>query len=131
ETRREVMTMARKKEGPPPEGTAAAHAQEADQTTHSQPDGGNGDRRRPAASWRLQSDRTTSVEVSAWLNTHTSAGGEEYEQVSFTIQRSYRTDQGWQRGGSWRTHDVPVLLFLLEKAHAFALERRVTADVPF
>ena len=30
-----------------------------------------------------------------WVNVHRSQGGEEYEQVSFTLARSYRTEDGW------------------------------------
>lgn len=94
---------------------------------------GNG-HRRPEISWALNSDRTTRIEVAAWLNTYTTQGGESYEQATFTVSRSYRdqNDQ-WQRGGSWRNHDLPVLMFLLTKAHTWALDRRTTVntDTPF
>ena len=76
----------------------------------------------------------TSVEnkVSVWVNNYEAQNGDQYEQVTFTIQRSYRTDDGWQRGGAYRTHDLPVLLFLLNKGHAWALERRTAdASIPF
>ena len=44
----------------------------------------------------------------AWLNTYKGQGGEEYEQVSFTVSRNYRTDEGWHKNHSWRAHDVPI-----------------------
>jgi hypothetical protein len=90
--------------------------------------------RRPLVSWKLHSDRSTIIEVACWPNVYRNQAGEEYEQLSFTAQRSYRDqcDQ-WQTQtkASWRTHDLPILLFLLQKAHAFALERRMTEHVPF
>jgi hypothetical protein len=87
-------------------------------------------------SWALSSDRTTRIEIAGWLNTYKAQGGEEYEQVSFTVARSYKTDDGWHKGGSWRTHDVPALQHLLAEAHAWALRRRTTVrmegeEVPF
>lgn len=90
-------------------------------------------RNRPAVSWTLNSDRTTRIEVSAWINHYTNAQGEEYEQVSFTICRSYRDSERWHKGGSWRAHDIPCLIFLLQhKAHAWALERRTSVNsTPF
>ncbi len=54
--------------------------------------------------------------------------------MSFTVQRSYRDQTGtWAKGGSWRTHDLPVLTFLIAKAHADELDRRTTVntEVPF
>ena len=92
----------------------------------------NGDKRKPIVSWRVQSDRTTSIELACWSNTYKTQGGDEYEQLSFTVMRSYKNgDDQWVKGGSWRTHDIPVLMFLLSKAHAYALEQRTSGDVPF
>lgn len=48
------------------------------------------EKRKPVISWRLHSDRTTSIEVACWLNIHHTQTGEEYEQLSFTVQRSYK-----------------------------------------
>jgi hypothetical protein len=97
------------------------------------PPNGNGNgnsraARTPDVSWRLSSDRTTSIEVSAWVNEYTNQQtGEVYEQVTFTVQRSFRDQNNqWARGGSWRAHDIPILLFLLSKGHAWALERRTS-----
>ncbi len=90
------------------------------------------EKRKPLISYRLNSDRTTSIELAIWSNLFRNAADEEYEQLSITIQRSYKTDDGWQKGGSYRVHDVPVLMFLMEKAHAFALDRRTTdSTIPF
>jgi len=90
---------------------------------------GNGTPRKPLISWRLQSDRTPSVELAVWTNTYRTQAGEEYEQLSVTVSRSYRDQTGsWVKGGSWRTHDLPVLTFLIAKAHDYALARRMTVE---
>src|SRR5947208_1361034 len=121
--------MARKK--PPSEETAS---QPADAPAPTSPttvpgdaaepsqNGNGGDKRKPLVSYRLSSDRTTSIELAVWSNTlRNQQSGEEYEQLSITVQRSYKTDAGWQRQDkpSWRAHDIPCLLHLLGKAHAF------------
>lgn len=94
---------------------------------------GNGNGRKPLASFRLGSDRTTSIEVSVWANTYTSREGEEYEQLSLTFSRSYKDQNGqWVKGGSWRCHDIPCLNHLIAKAYAFCLDRRVVdSTIPF
>jgi hypothetical protein len=112
----------------PPAETATTSTAPGEQA----PANGREPPRQPNVSWAVNSDRTTRIEVAAWVNTYVSQGGEEYEQVSFSVQRSYRSDDGWQRGGSWRTHDFPVLVYLLTKAHAWALERRTSdSSMPF
>ena len=89
----------------------------------------------PLVSYRLGSDRTTSVSLAVWANTYTNQQGEEYEQLSVTVQRSYKdTDGRWQRQDkpSWRIHDLVTLKFLLEKAHSFAMNRRCDdSSIPF
>ena len=95
----------------------------------------NGDKRGPLVSYRLNSDRTTSIEVAVWSNTYTNGQGEEYEQLTMTVQRSYKDAQNqWQTQTkpSWRVHDLPCLLFLLNKAYSFALNRRCDdSTIPF
>src|SRR4051794_35041802 len=81
----------------------------------------NGEKRRPLTSWRLMSDRTTSYELTVWSNLITPKEGEPFEQLSFQLTRSFKTDDGWQKGGGMRAHDLPVVTFLLQKAHSFAL----------
>ena len=92
------------------------------------------DRKKPIVTFRLNSDRSTSLSLSVWCNTmKNTVTGDEYEQLSVTFQRRYldRNEQ-WQTGGSWRVHDLPVLLFLLEKAHSFCLNRRCDdSSLPF
>ena len=44
----------------------------------------------------------------------------------------YKDKEGnWQKGGSYRIHDLPVLAYLIQKAHTFALDRREQQSVPF
>lgn len=89
--------------------------------------------RKPTVSYRLSSDCTTSIAVSVRVNTYKNAKGKEYEQLSTTVQRSYLDAQN-----QWQTQSKPTLrahvclIYLLQKAHSFALERR-TADssIPF
>ena len=124
--------MSRKKSAEP-ESNGTAEAPEAipmegstPETTVTNGTPTNGDKKKPLVSYRLNSDRTTSIELSVWSNTFKNREtNEEYEQLSVTLSRSYKDANGqWCRGGSWRIHDLPVLLFLLQKSHAFALERR-------
>ncbi len=117
---------------PPPD--ANGHPPATPTPTSPQPSTNGNGHRKPLISWRLQSDRTTSVEVACWPNTFRTQAGEEYEQLTFTVSRSYRDQAGmWVKGGSWRTHDLPILTFLIAKAHDYALLRRTTvnADCPF
>jgi hypothetical protein len=142
------MSMARKKKetdvqtevttnGTAPEAAAATATVEvmpAEEPVRAESTRPGETKNKPAMSWALNSDRHTRIEVAAWVHRHVSPQGEEYEQVSFTVQRSYRDQsEQWQRGGSWRTHDLPCLVFLLvQKAHAWALERRTTdSSLPF
>ena len=89
----------------------------------------------PLVSYRLNSDRTTSVSLAVWANTYKSQDGEEYEQLSVTVQRSFKDQQGqWQNQAkpSWRVHDLVTLMHLLQKAHSFALNRRTDdSSIPF
>ena len=89
----------------------------------------------PLVSYRLNSDRTTSIQAAVWANTYTNQKGEEYEKLTMTCQRSYLDQQGrWQtqERPSWRVHDLPCLLFLINKVHAFALSRRCDdSSIPF
>jgi hypothetical protein len=124
-------------EGPAHPGNGEATAAPQPPAQPAQQPNGSGEPRRPAISWSLNSDRTTRIELAVWLNNFTGGQGEQYEQASITLTRSYRDDDNhWQRGGSYRTHDLPVLTFLIAKAHAWAMERRTAAkmdgqEVPF
>lgn len=97
------------------------------------PVNGNGQPKRPLASFRANTDRSTSIEVSVWLNVHKSQDGTEFEQLSMTIKRNYRDQNGaWVSGGSYRSHDIPVLMFLLTKAYNMAIDRRTDdSSLPF
>ena len=52
----------------------------ATETPPTQPDGEAEGKPKPLVSYRLQSDRTTSIELAVWANTHTTQQGEQYEQ---------------------------------------------------
>ena len=86
------------------------------------------EKRKPLVSWRLMSDRWTSIELAVWSNVFQGPNG-EFEQLSCTVARTYKVPNGqWCKGGSWRIHDIPIMQFLLAKAHAFALDRRAITE---
>ena len=130
------MSRSKKKEtdvqtsnGVPDEATTAvAEIPAPPQDTHPE-------KPQPLVRYRLNSDRTTSVSLAVWANTYKSQDGEEYEQLSVTVQRSYKDQQGqWQNQAkpSWRVHDLVTLMHLLQKAHSFALNRRTDdSSIPF
>jgi hypothetical protein len=94
---------------------------------------GNGEKKRPVASFRCTSDRSTSLEVSVWGNLIRNPDGTTWTQFSISLHRSYKHNDGcWYSSTSWKGHDVPVLLFLLGKAHDWVLQQRThDAPVPF
>ena len=123
--------MPRKKTAvaPPPEAQAQATAEAppaapTDQPAEPPPPATTPapEKKRPTTSWRYPTDRTTTVEVAVWPMTIV-VDGRDVEVYSVTIQRSYK-DQGgsWQKNGSYRGHDIPVLIHALLKAHAFILD---------
>jgi hypothetical protein len=88
------------------------------------------------ASWQLASDRTTWIELVCWKATAVTEDGAPYERLSYSVRRTCKDEKGKFRDEAkprWRTHDLPVLIFLLAKAHALALEHRLvpTNEVPF
>jgi hypothetical protein len=93
---------------------------------------GNG-ARGPDVRWSIQSDKSTLIAVECFVNSYVHRNGEGYEQVHTVVTRSFLGQDGkWVRHQNWRTHDIPILLFLLAKAHAYALERRTDdSSMPF
>jgi len=86
-------------------------------------------KRRPAASFAAMTDRTTRIEVACWANQVKTQGG-EYTQFSLTVSRSWKDSDGqWHQGGSFRVHDVPVLLHLVQSAYAYCLNQRMDVRV--
>jgi hypothetical protein len=93
---------------------------------------------RPAASFAAQSDRTTRVEVAVWAKLVKVSEQEEYTQHSLTLSRSWRDKDGnWRGNAAFRTHDIPVLLYLVEQAYNWCVAQRTevviesNGDVPF
>jgi hypothetical protein len=86
---------------------------------------GNGEKKKPVISWRYPTDRTTTIEVAVWPNMITLQSGEQVQVYSVTVQRSYKDQTGnWCKNGSYRGHDLPVLLHALQKAHTWILDQR-------
>jgi hypothetical protein len=118
----------------PPTDVPIAHP--AEPAANGVPNGeapANGEKRKPVVSWRFPTDGTTNVQVALWPGEITLRSGEKVEVLTLTIQRSYldtRVNE-WVNGSkSFRVHDLPVLIHALQKAHAYALDRR-EQEVPF
>jgi hypothetical protein len=89
------------------------------------PGTGNRDKRKPAVSFKYPTDRTTTIEVAVWPNQITLQSGEQVQVYAVTIQRSYLDREGeWQKNGSYRGHELPVLMHALTRAHAWILDQR-------
>ena len=85
---------------------------------------------RPAASFAAHSDRTTRLEVAVWSKRVTVSAQEEYTQYALTLSRSWRDKDGhWQGNASFRIHDVPVLLFLIQQAYQFCVNARTEVKI--
>lgn len=83
---------------------------------------------RPAASFAAQSDVATRIEVAVWAR-HVKAGEGEYTQYSLTLSRSWLKDGHWQGNASFRVHDVPVLLYLVQQAYHWCVAQRTTVKI--
>lgn len=85
---------------------------------------------RPAASFAAGSDRTTRIEVAVWAKKVTVSEQEEYTQYSLTLSRSWRDKDGhWQGNASFRIHDIPVLLYLVQQAYHWCVAQRTTVKI--
>ena len=96
-------------------------------------------KRRPAFSVKCHSDRTTKIEAAVWPYETTSGDGTVLTRFGIVLSRSYRDQQGvWhnpEKDGQGRAlnsmfsaHDVPVVLYLLEKCHMWCLDQRITVS---
>ena len=69
-------------------------------------------------------DRNTSVEIAAWDNLIEVEGG-TVTTYNVTIKRSYRDEKGeWKLNQNLRPHDIPVLIFALNKAYSWILDQK-------
>ena len=64
------------------------------------------------------------IQVAIWENRVASQGGQDDVLHSVTIERRYKDEQGnWRNASSFRTGDLPKLIFALTKAYEYlALE---------
>lgn len=91
---------------------------------------GEGKKNRPAASFAAHSDRTTCLEVTVWARQVKVSEAEEYTQYALTVSRSWRDKDGkWTPNASYRIHDVPVLLFLIQQAYHFCVNARTEVKI--
>ena len=62
------------------------------------------------------------VEVAKWENKSKNSKGEEYTQVSFSFNKSYKDKNGeLQQTQSFHTQDLPKLIVALQNAHEEAI----------
>jgi len=81
--------------------------------------------RRPVASWKFPVAAGVTVEVALWPHSITLQSGETIEVFNATVTRSYKDASGqWQKGGSYRVSEIPVLIHALLRAHGYALDAR-------
>ena len=127
--------MSRKKKEPDVQTNGTHESQTAVAEVPAPPPDTHPAKPQPLVSYRLNSDRTTSISLAVWGNTYTNADGESYEQLTISVQRSYKDAEGkWQTQArpSWRVHDLVALTHLIQKAHAYALDRRTDdSNIPF
>jgi hypothetical protein len=95
------------------------------------PTNGHQEKRQPVAKFKCASGKDTYIEVAVWENAVTYQDGTAGTQLSTSFSRSYKNGEGWKTNYSFRQHDLPILLYLLQKAHGWMLEQRVVSDVPF
>ncbi len=126
------MGSRRKKPDGPDDGTAVSVAEPP------APESQNGvsaaqpaaPKNRPAASFAANSDRTTRIEVAVWTRQVKVGEAEEYTQYSLTISRSWRDKDGhWTDNDFYRTHDVPVLLYLIGQAYNWCVAQRTQVRI--
>jgi hypothetical protein len=92
----------------------------------------HGARRRPDVSYKVFSDRTTVLEIAVW-ETAVEYDGRQGVQHSILLSRSYKNAEGqWVSNHAYRAHDLPLVRFLLDKAHCWCAERRTEdSSAPF
>ena len=137
------MATRRKKPDDPSDGVATAVAEPSPEAngTHVPPEATGQTPpkpNRPAASFAAHSDRTTRVEVAVWSKVIKLSEQEEYIQYALTLSRSWRDRDGqWHGNASFRIHDVPVLLYLVQQAYHWCVAQRTqvhiesNGDAPF
>jgi hypothetical protein len=77
------------------------------------------------AGFAAHSDRTTRLEVAVWARQVKVIEREEITQYSLSFNRAWRDKDGhWTESGFYRAHDVPVLLYLIQQAHAWCIAKR-------
>jgi hypothetical protein len=84
---------------------------------------------RPAASFAAYSDRTTRIEAAVWSKLVKVSEQEEYTQYALTLSRSWQKDGNWQGNASFRIHDIPVLLYLVQQAYNWCVAQRTEVKI--
>ena len=92
----------------------------------------NGARRKPDQSYKIYSDKTTQLEVAIWEN-EVRYDDKVSVQHSIVLSRAYKNGEGkWVPSTAYRTYDLPLVRFLMDKAHAWCADRRTQdSSCPF
>lgn len=86
------------------------------------------EKRKPAFSMKLWSDRSTIIEAAVWANEMQGDNG-NWTAYSVTFSRQYRDEKGtWNTNHSYRQHDLACLGFLLQKALSWSLEQKAETN---
>ena len=87
--------------------------------------------RSPVKCFRCSTDRTTFVEAVIWQINVTSGDDATGVEYGITFTRSTKDGEGnWHSdAGSNRIHDLPVVVFLLQKCHAWCLDQRSATPI--
>ena len=127
--------MARKKKtdlvAPDPPAATGVDGTSVTDAPRPEPQRDQQEKRRPSFALKCASGKDTWIEVAVWENEVAYQDGGRGTQLVTSFSRSYRNGEGWKTNFSFRQHDLPVLGFLLDRAHAWILERRAVHDVPF
>jgi hypothetical protein len=73
------------------------------------------------------------LEVTVWANPMQGQDGSTWTQYAITMAKSYKGQDGkWHPASSYRQHELPVLYFLLRRAHDWCLSQRMEdSTIPF
>jgi hypothetical protein len=92
----------------------------------------NGSKRKPDQTFKVWSDKTTILEVAIWEN-EVRYDDKVSVQHSIVLSRSFKNAEGkWGPSTAYRTHDLPLVSCLLDRAHAWCVSRRTEdSSIPF
>ena len=100
------------------------------ETNHRGETNGTPEKKKPAQSYKLALGSCI-LDVAVWQN-EINVDGEDRTLYSVSFTRSYKDGNDFRTNGSYRTAEIPALLYLLQLAHNWILGQRtrVGTDEP-